>query len=131
WTSRTWRTRGSSRRSGRARPYPSVAGGSIEVKRPEPQSPDQLQDAKPQALHSRKPQAASGLQSGAIREPLMACACQPLAACGLGLHCELTGFKTMNDVMAQLLAHDRVRAARHHIERTDEVTLARQAALSA
>jgi len=33
--------------------------------------------------------------------------------------------------MAQLLAHDRVRAARHHIERTDEVTLARQAALSA
>src|SRR5207247_5797266 len=61
----------------------------------------------------------------------MACGCQPLAACGLGLHCELTGFKTMNDLIAKLLAHDRVRAARHHIERTDEVTLARQAALSA
>jgi tripeptide aminopeptidase len=30
-----------------------------------------------------------------------------------------------------LLAHERVRAARHHIERADEVTLARQAALSA
>ncbi len=37
----------------------------------------------------------------------------------------------MNDLIAELLAHDRVRAARHHIERTDEVTLARQAALSA
>jgi len=30
-----------------------------------------------------------------------------------------------------LLAHERIRAARHHVERTDEVTLARQAALSA
>ena len=30
-----------------------------------------------------------------------------------------------------LLAHERVRAARHYIERSDEVTLARQAALSA
>ncbi|HEY6208977.1 MAG TPA: hypothetical protein VIW28_07960, partial [Gemmatimonadales bacterium] len=37
----------------------------------------------------------------------------------------------MNDLIAQILAHDRVRAARHHIERTDEVTLSRQAALSA
>ena len=37
----------------------------------------------------------------------------------------------MNELMAQLLAHDRVRAARHHVERTDEVTLSRQAALSA
>src|SRR5438093_971236 len=37
----------------------------------------------------------------------------------------------MNDLIAELLAHERVRAARHHIERTDEVTLARQAALSA
>ncbi len=37
----------------------------------------------------------------------------------------------MNDLIARLLAHDRVRAAVHHIERTDEVTLARQAALSA
>jgi acetylornithine deacetylase/succinyl-diaminopimelate desuccinylase-like protein len=34
-------------------------------------------------------------------------------------------------MIAKLLRHDRVRAARHHIERTDEVTLARQAALSA
>jgi tripeptide aminopeptidase len=33
--------------------------------------------------------------------------------------------------ISRLLAHERVRAARHHIERTDEVTLARQAALSA
>ena len=37
----------------------------------------------------------------------------------------------MHDLMARLLAHERVRAARHHCERTDEVTLARQAALSA
>ena len=37
----------------------------------------------------------------------------------------------MNELIARLLAHDRIRAARHHIERTDEVTLARQAALSA
>jgi tripeptide aminopeptidase len=34
-------------------------------------------------------------------------------------------------IVSRLLAHDRVRAARHHIERTDEVTLTRQAALSA
>ena len=34
-------------------------------------------------------------------------------------------------VISRLLAHERVRAARHHVERTDEVTLARQAALSA
>src|SRR5881628_1022152 len=62
---------------------------------------------------------------------LAAYGCEALAACGLGLHCGLTSFKTMNDLIAELLAHDRVRAARHHIERTDEVTLARQAALSA
>src|SRR2546421_1539635 len=37
----------------------------------------------------------------------------------------------MNDLIPRLLAHERIRAARHHIERTDEVTLARQAALSA
>src|SRR5436189_1440880 len=37
----------------------------------------------------------------------------------------------MNDLISRLLAHDRIRAARHHIERTDEGTLARQAALSA
>ncbi|HUL02441.1 MAG TPA: M20/M25/M40 family metallo-hydrolase [Gemmatimonadales bacterium] len=37
----------------------------------------------------------------------------------------------MNDVVAKVLAHERVRAARQHIERTDEVTLARQATLSA
>src|SRR5436189_1267498 len=37
----------------------------------------------------------------------------------------------MNDLVSRLLAHDRIRAARHRIERTDEVTLARQAALSA
>src|SRR6266545_4438021 len=35
------------------------------------------------------------------------------------------------DSIAALVAHDRVRAARHHIERSDEHTLARQAALSA
>jgi len=33
--------------------------------------------------------------------------------------------------VSRLLAHERIRAARHHIERTDEVTLTRQAALSA
>src|SRR6058998_3974007 len=43
-----------------------------------------------------------------------------------GLECRL-----MNDLISRLLAHDRIRAARHHIERTDEGTLARQAALSA
>src|SRR2546425_556087 len=37
----------------------------------------------------------------------------------------------MNDLLSRLLAHERIRAARHHIERTDEVTLARQTALSA
>src|SRR5881396_1643759 len=37
----------------------------------------------------------------------------------------------MNDLLSRLLAHERIRAARHHIERTDEGTLARQAALSA
>lgn len=37
----------------------------------------------------------------------------------------------MNDLIAKLAAHERIRAARHHIERTDEVTLARQATLSA
>jgi tripeptide aminopeptidase len=39
--------------------------------------------------------------------------------------------KAVEHIVSRLLAHDRVRAARHHIERTDEVTLARQAALSA
>src|SRR6266581_728772 len=37
----------------------------------------------------------------------------------------------MHEVISSLLSHDRVKAARQHIERTDEVTLARQAALSA
>src|SRR5713101_2584475 len=37
----------------------------------------------------------------------------------------------MEHAVSRLLAHERMRAARHHIERTDEVTLARQAALSA
>ncbi len=37
----------------------------------------------------------------------------------------------MDHAVSRLLAHERIRAARHHIERTDEVTLARQAALSA
>src|SRR5260370_18273452 len=33
--------------------------------------------------------------------------------------------------MSRLRAHDRARAARHHLERTQEITLARQATLSA
>ncbi|HEU5262318.1 MAG TPA: M20/M25/M40 family metallo-hydrolase [Gemmatimonadales bacterium] len=37
----------------------------------------------------------------------------------------------MEQTISRLLAHERIRAARHHIERTDDVTLARQAALSA
>lgn len=37
----------------------------------------------------------------------------------------------MDQTISRVLAHDRIRAARHHIERTDEVTLTRQAALSA
>src|SRR5207249_11725922 len=75
---------------------------------------------------------ACGLRLAAYGcEALAAYGCEALAAYGLGLHCGLTSFKAMNDLIAELLAHDRVRAARHHIERTDEVTLARQAALSA
>jgi tripeptide aminopeptidase len=38
---------------------------------------------------------------------------------------------SVDQIISRLLAHDRVRAARSHLERTDEVTLARQAALSA
>src|SRR5437016_14438553 len=37
----------------------------------------------------------------------------------------------MHEVISSLLSHDRVKAARQHIEGTDEATLARQAALSA
>src|SRR3989454_10563010 len=37
----------------------------------------------------------------------------------------------MHGVIPGLLGHDRVKAARQHIERTDDVTLARQARLSA
>ena len=37
----------------------------------------------------------------------------------------------MDHAVSRLLAHERIRAARQHIERTDEVTLARQTALSA
>src|SRR2546426_584149 len=37
----------------------------------------------------------------------------------------------MHEVISSLLSHDRVKAARQHIERTDEAPLARQAALSA
>lgn len=37
----------------------------------------------------------------------------------------------MDEIIARLLAHDRVRAACAHVERTDAVTLERQAALSA
>jgi len=37
----------------------------------------------------------------------------------------------VDQTISRVLAHDRIRAARHHIERTDEVTLARQATLSA
>src|SRR5712691_6604546 len=37
----------------------------------------------------------------------------------------------MDHAVSRLLAHERIRAARAHIERSDEVTLARQAALSA
>jgi tripeptide aminopeptidase len=39
--------------------------------------------------------------------------------------------RAVDHAVSRLLAHERIRAARHHIERTDEVTLARQAALSA
>src|SRR6184192_4091388 len=37
----------------------------------------------------------------------------------------------MNDLISRLLAHERIRAARRHVGRADDVTLARQAALSA
>ena len=37
----------------------------------------------------------------------------------------------MDQTISRLLAHERIRAARHHLERTEEITLARQAALSA
>ena len=37
----------------------------------------------------------------------------------------------MDQTISRLLRHERIRAARRHVERTDEVTLARQAALCA
>jgi tripeptide aminopeptidase len=37
----------------------------------------------------------------------------------------------VDQTISRLLAHERMRAARHHLERTEDVTLARQAALSA
>jgi tripeptide aminopeptidase len=37
----------------------------------------------------------------------------------------------VDQTISRLVAHERIRAARHHVQRTDEVTLARQAALSA
>src|SRR5260370_29129231 len=37
----------------------------------------------------------------------------------------------MEQSMSRLLAHERIRTARHHLERTQEITLARQATLSA
>src|SRR5438445_719730 len=39
--------------------------------------------------------------------------------------------RAVDHAVSRLLAHERIRAARHHIERTDEGTLARQAAPSA
>ncbi len=39
--------------------------------------------------------------------------------------------KTVEHTLSRLLAHERIRAARRHVERADELTLARQAALSA
>src|SRR5213083_1518040 len=39
--------------------------------------------------------------------------------------------RAVDHAISRLLAHERIRAARHHLERTDEVTLARQAVLSA
>src|SRR5216117_623275 len=39
--------------------------------------------------------------------------------------------RAVDHAVSRLLAHERIRAAPHHIERTDEGTLARQAALSA
>jgi acetylornithine deacetylase/succinyl-diaminopimelate desuccinylase-like protein len=39
--------------------------------------------------------------------------------------------KTVEHTLSRLLAHERIRAARRHVERADDVTLARQAALSA
>src|SRR5438876_9380143 len=39
--------------------------------------------------------------------------------------------RAVDHAVSRLLAHERIRAARHHLERTGEITLARQAALSA
>ena len=39
--------------------------------------------------------------------------------------------ETVEHTLSRLLAHERIRAARRHVERADDVTLARQAALSA
>src|SRR5204862_2274999 len=50
----------------------------------------------------------------------------PLAGHRQGSYCAV-----VDQTISRLLAHDRVRAARSHLERTDEVTLARQAALCA
>src|SRR6266496_6470264 len=67
---------------------------------------------------SRQPQVASRTIPYALR----------LAACGYTVN---RSSALMNDLISRLLAHERIRAARHHVERTDEVTLARQTALSA
>src|SRR6266480_4081069 len=73
---------------------------------------------------SRKPQALSQPQASSRTIPYAL----RLAACGYTVN---RSSALMNDLISRLLAHERIRAARHHVERTDEVTLARQAALSA
>src|SRR5207249_3196191 len=73
---------------------------------------------------SRAPWASGSSRKSARAPPWRKC--RPLAGHRQASYCE-----SVDQSISRLLAHERVRAARHHLERTDEVTLARQAALSA
>src|SRR5207302_8252198 len=82
----------------------------------------------------RHPQAARRTAQEAPVNPRAAYALRLAAsqtACGVRLGTALCTHQPMNDLIARLLAHERIRAARRHVERADELTLARQAALSA
>src|SRR5207249_3864773 len=76
-------------------------------------------------LATRRAPWASGSSRKSARAPPWRKS-RPLAGHRQASYCE-----SVDQSISRLLAHERIRAARHHLERTDEVTLARQAALSA
>src|SRR5207249_10464591 len=73
---------------------------------------------------SRAPWASGSSRKSARAPPWRKC--RPLAGHRQASYCE-----SVDQTISRLLAHERIRAARHHLERTEEITLARQAALSA